>query len=104
MSITAMMISSDSHIIKPPDLWTGRVPTGPMAERVPQVRREPGGDWWYIDGQRSMSFLGFQAGSGGRDPGRCARRRAADDPPRQLRHPLWLRPRPFRDRPPTPLT
>ena len=62
MSPTAMMISSDSHIIEPPDLWTERA-TGPMAERVPQVRREPGGDWWYIDGQRSMSFLGFQAGN-----------------------------------------
>ncbi len=56
-----MMISSDSHIIEPPDLWTERV-TGPMAERVPQVRRESGGDWWYIDGQRSMSFLGIQTG------------------------------------------
>ena len=63
MSPNAMMISSDSHIIEPPDLWTERVTDGPMAERVPQVRRETGGDWWYIDGRRSMSFLGFQAGN-----------------------------------------
>ena len=31
-------------------------------ERAPQVRREDGGDWWYIDGRRSMSFLGVQTG------------------------------------------
>ena len=57
------MISSDSHIIEPPDLWTERI-DAPFRERAPQVVRDPesGGDWWHIDGRRSMSFLGVQTG------------------------------------------
>ena len=55
------MISSDSHLIEPPDLWTERVDAD-FRERAPRVVREQGGDWWYIDGKRSMSFLGVQTG------------------------------------------
>ncbi|MCH2172810.1 amidohydrolase [Myxococcota bacterium] len=55
------MISSDSHIIEPPDLWVERVDS-PFRERAPRVQREENGDWWYIDGKRSMSFLGIQTG------------------------------------------
>ena len=55
------MISSDSHIIEPPDLWTERIAPA-YRDRAPQVRHEPSGDWWYIDGKRSMSFLGVQTG------------------------------------------
>jgi hypothetical protein len=55
------MISSDSHLIEPPELWTERVDAD-FRERAPRVVREEGGDWWYIDGKRSMSFLGVQAG------------------------------------------
>ena len=60
MAVTPL-ISSDSHIIEPPDLWTERIDRE-FRERAPQVRREDGGDWWYIDGRRSMSFLGVQTG------------------------------------------
>ena len=55
------LISSDSHIIEPPDLWTTRM-KGEFAERAPRVVKEEKGDWWYIDGKRSMSFLGVQTG------------------------------------------
>lgn len=55
------MISSDSHIIEPPDLWTERIDKNYL-ERAPRVVREESGDWWYIDGSRSMSFLGVQTG------------------------------------------
>jgi predicted TIM-barrel fold metal-dependent hydrolase len=55
------LISSDSHIVEPPDLWTERIERS-FRERAPRVVREPGGDWWYIDGKRSMSFLGVQTG------------------------------------------
>jgi predicted TIM-barrel fold metal-dependent hydrolase len=55
------MISSDSHIIEPPDLWVDRVDKE-FAERAPRVEREDTGDWWYIDGKKSMSFLGVQTG------------------------------------------
>ena len=55
------MISSDSHIIEPPDLWTDRIDKE-FADRAPRVQREGTSDWWYIDGKKSMSFLGVQTG------------------------------------------
>jgi predicted TIM-barrel fold metal-dependent hydrolase len=55
------MISSDSHIIEPPDLWAGRMPAE-LEDRGPRVVSEADGDWWYVDGRKTMSFLGIQAG------------------------------------------
>ena len=54
------LVSSDSHIVEPPDLWTSRM-RGDFAERAPRVVSEDTGDWWYIDGKRSMSFLRAKA-------------------------------------------
>jgi hypothetical protein len=56
------MLSSDSHIIEPPDLWTGRVPEH-LADRAPRVEVEDDGEWWYIDGRKTMSHLGIQTGA-----------------------------------------
>jgi len=53
------LLSSDSHIVEPPDLWTARMP---YDETLPRVVREDDGDWWYIDGHKTMSFLGIQPG------------------------------------------
>jgi predicted TIM-barrel fold metal-dependent hydrolase len=52
------LVSSDSHIVEPPDLWSSRSDD----DRLPTVRREDDGDWWYVDGRRTMSFLGIQPG------------------------------------------
>jgi hypothetical protein len=57
---TTWMISSDSHIIEPPDLWDGRVPE--LGDRAPHVVSEADGDWWYVDGKKTMSFIGIQTG------------------------------------------
>ncbi len=54
------LVSSDSHIIEPPDLWTGR--GGALADRLPRVVAGDDGDWWYVDGYKTMSFLGIQTG------------------------------------------
>ncbi len=54
------LLSSDSHIIEPPDLWAGK--GGALAERMPRVESLPDGDWWIVDGYKTMSFLGFQTG------------------------------------------
>ena len=51
------IISSDSHVIEPPDLWTSRIDTK-FKEQAPRVISEENGDWWYIDGQRTNSFQG----------------------------------------------
>ncbi len=55
------MISSDSHIVEPPDLWQARVPE-PLRDRAPKVEHDADGDWWFVDGMKTMSFLGIQAG------------------------------------------
>jgi predicted TIM-barrel fold metal-dependent hydrolase len=55
------MISSDSHIVEPPDLWTSRVPRR-LVDRAPRVVSQDDGDWWYVDGRKTMSFVGIQAG------------------------------------------
>jgi len=56
------MISSDSHIVEPPDLWTERMDRA-FKDRAPRVVPEHDGDWWMIDGTRGNSFQGgAQAG------------------------------------------
>src|SRR5690348_9181449 len=53
------IISSDSHIVEPPDLWSRH---GAFREGMPQIVSEADGDWWYVDGKKTMSFLGIQTG------------------------------------------
>jgi predicted TIM-barrel fold metal-dependent hydrolase len=56
------IISSDSHVIEPPDLWTARIEPR-FRERAPRVVPEEDGDWWFVDGIRTNSFQGgVQAG------------------------------------------
>ena len=54
------MLSSDSHVVEPPDLWEGH--GDPLAGRMPRVERLDDGDWWIVDGYKTMSFLGIQTG------------------------------------------
>ena len=43
------VISSDNHIIEPPDLWTDRIAPR-FKERAPRmVPEEDGRDFWYCD-------------------------------------------------------
>jgi len=52
------MISADSHVIEPPDVWTARL-HDEWGEHAPHVRRDDdGNDWWYVDGHRTNSFAG----------------------------------------------
>ena len=51
------MISSDSHVVEPPNLWTERMDRG-FRDRGPRVVSEFDGDWWMIDGTRGNSFQG----------------------------------------------
>ena len=54
------VISSDSHVVEPPDLWISRA-EGQWKERVPHIVREEGdNDAWYCDG---VKFGGVTAGT-----------------------------------------
>jgi predicted TIM-barrel fold metal-dependent hydrolase len=56
------LISSDSHIVEPPDLWAERMDRR-YRDRAPRVVEEDDGDWWFVDGVRTNSFQGgAQAG------------------------------------------
>ena len=52
---TRKVLSSDSHVYEPPDLWTSRLESK-FGERSPRVVREEGVDWWYCDGIKIGGF------------------------------------------------
>jgi len=54
------IISSDSHIIEPPDVWAPL--QAQLGDRAPRVISADDGDWWYVDGKKTMSFLGINVG------------------------------------------
>ena len=57
------VISSDNHVMEPPDLWTSRIDSK-FKGREPQViRREDGSDHWFTDGIKgSGAFAAAQPG------------------------------------------
>ena len=63
------IISSDNHVIEPPDLWTARIEAG-YRDRAPRVvRDEDGNDWWWCEGIKgSTPSAGAQAGLRFEDP------------------------------------
>lgn len=54
------VVSSDSHIIEPPNVWASLKQR--LGDRAPHVVSADDGDWWYVDGKKTMSFLGIQTG------------------------------------------
>ena len=48
------VIDVDTHVTEPPDLWTSRVPAK-WRERVPQIQKYDGKDFWVIDGRRGIA-------------------------------------------------
>lgn len=51
------MLSSDSHVIEPPDVFTSRT-ASKHADVVPRVERLDDGDWWIVGGQQTFSYSG----------------------------------------------
>ena len=56
------IVSSDDHVLEPPDLWTSRIEPK-YRDRAPRMfrREEDNTDWWICDGVRSLGV----GGSGG---------------------------------------
>ena len=56
------VISSDSHVVEPQDLWTSRMPSR-FGDRAPHIVSLEDADWWFCDGRKVMSLgIGSQAG------------------------------------------
>ena len=57
------LISADSHVNEPPDLWTKRVPAA-LRDRAPRMERFDEGDAWVIEGVRDPVNFGWNACAG----------------------------------------
>jgi predicted TIM-barrel fold metal-dependent hydrolase len=57
------LISGDSHVNEPGDLWTARVPAR-MRDRAPRIERFDEGDAWVIEGVRDPINFGMNACAG----------------------------------------
>ncbi len=56
------VISSDSHVVEPQDLWTSRMPSR-FGDRAPHIISMEDADWWFCDGRKVLSLgIGSQAG------------------------------------------
>ena len=49
------VVSSDSHVYEPPDLWTARMEPR-FRERPPRIVRIEGFDHWWCEGLRLVSM------------------------------------------------
>ncbi|MSX87868.1 MAG: hypothetical protein F2754_10830, partial [Actinobacteria bacterium] len=60
--MSTYVVSADSHVIEPTDLYASL--RAEWGDRAPVVARaDDGNDWWWVDGQRTNSFAGgSQAG------------------------------------------
>src|SRR5437867_1534287 len=64
---TEKLISADSHVNPPPDLWQREAPAR-LRERVPRVETTPEGDVWVVDGRTApIPGLSFMAGRDHKD-------------------------------------
>ncbi|HEV2368551.1 MAG TPA: hypothetical protein VGR90_01670, partial [Acidimicrobiales bacterium] len=61
--MTYRLISADSHVNEPPDLWTTRVPAA-LRDRAPRVERLAQGDAWIIEGVDDPVNFGWNACAG----------------------------------------
>ena len=67
------LISSDSHVYEPQDLWTSRIEPK-YQDRAPRIISQDDGDWWYCDGHKvSGTAAGSQAGRRFEDPDELSR-------------------------------
>lgn len=57
------LISADTHVNEPPDLWTARVPKH-LVDRVPRIERFEQGDAWVIEGVKDPINFGMNACAG----------------------------------------
>jgi predicted TIM-barrel fold metal-dependent hydrolase len=60
-----VVISSDSHVFEPPDLWTTRI-DGKFRDRAPTMRRVGGTDQLFVEGDQMIAGIGLISNAGAR--------------------------------------
>src|SRR5256885_10808784 len=59
----AVILSSDSHVFEPPDLWTTRIDTA-FRNRAPRIQRIDGADQIVIEADQVLSGIGLISNAG----------------------------------------
>jgi len=63
--VSAVILSSDSHVFEPPDLWTSRIDTA-FRNRAPRIQRIDGADQIVIEANQVLSGIGLISNAGAR--------------------------------------
>src|SRR5918995_5396689 len=63
--LPALILSSDSHVFEPPDLWTTRI-DAPFRDRAPRMQRIDGVDQIVIEADQILSGIGLISNAGAR--------------------------------------
>ncbi len=62
---TGMILSSDSHVFEPPDLWTNRIDAA-FRDRAPHIERIDGADQLVVEGSQAIAGIGLISNAGAR--------------------------------------
>jgi len=62
---SALIISSDSHVFEPPDLWTTRIDSA-FRDRAPRMQRIDGVDQLVVEGHQAIAGIGLISNAGAR--------------------------------------
>jgi len=60
-----LILSSDSHVFEPPDLWTTRI-DAPFRDRAPRIERIEGADQIVVEADQVLSGIGLISNAGAR--------------------------------------
>ncbi len=60
-----LVVSSDSHVFEPPDLWTDRI-EATFRDRAPYMKRVGGVDHLFVEGDQFLAGIGLISGAGTR--------------------------------------
>ena len=60
-----LILSSDSHVFEPPDLWTERIDTA-FRDRAPHIQRVGDVDHLVIEGNQTIAGIGLISNAGAR--------------------------------------
>ena len=63
--VPALILSSDSHVFVPPDLWTTRIDTA-FRDRAPRMQRIDGADQLVVEADQVISGIGLISNAGAR--------------------------------------
>ena len=60
-----LVLSSDSHVFEPPDLWQTRIDRA-FRDRAPRIERIDGGDYIVVERDQILSGIGLISNAGAR--------------------------------------